>query len=563
MDGSNLTANFSGYRGSRMPARSLMTLALSALLLVHGRPLCGQSASRDSATLQGSVRDPHGKPLSSSVVYLQAKTGLQPLTAQTDSAGTYRFAAVPQGVYVLRAKLVGYRDATYESFVLGKNETRTVILILEPQTADKTSSPSAATEFFDEPSFTVAGVTDSTNLGGHGSNTTVRTKEALAKDTVSLGKGSLAGSSTASSLNQQERVLQEAVAREPANFDVNHKLGKLLVEEGKPREALPYLERASKLNPKSYENGYQLTLAYVGSADYQRAGTNVQTLLTMQPRQAQENAELHHLLGDIEGKLGNPVQAVREYQLAAELNPSELNLFDWGSELLLHRAIQPAIEVFSKGNRLFPRSVRMLLGLGSAWYAHGSYDQAVQSFCQASDLNPANSTPYLFMGRLQATHTIPSERLVEKLERFVRLRPENAQANYSYALVLWNRRKGPEDSGTSAQVEALLQKATHLDPSLAVAHLQLGILYSERKDFRKAILAYQKTIEADPRLEEAHYRLAQIYKSAGESLKAKQELEIFDQLSRRRASEVEHERHEIQQFVYKLRDLTPSAQPQQ
>ena len=540
-----------------------MTLALSALLLVHGRPLCGQSASRDSATLQGSVRDPHGKPLSSSVVYLQAKTGSQPLTAQTDSAGTYRFAAVPQGVYVLRAKLAGYRDATYESFVLGKDETRTVILILEPQTADKTSSPSAAAEFFDEPSFTVAGVTDSTNLGGHGSNTTVRTKEALAKDTVSLGKGSQAGSSTASSLNQQERVLQEAVAREPANFDVNHKLGKLLVEEGKPREALPYLERASKLNPKSYENAYELALAYVGSADYHRARANIQTQLKSESGQAWNKAELHHLLGHIEGKLGNPVEAVREYQLAAELNPSELNLFDWGSELLMHRAAEPAIEVFSKGNRLFPGSIRMLLGLGSAWYAHGSYDQAVQSFCQASDLNPVDSTPYLFMGRLQATHTIPSEKLVEKLERFLRLQPENAQANYSYALILWKRLKGPEDGRTSAQVEALLQKATHLDPSLAVAHLQLGILYSERKDFRKAILAYQKTIEADPRLEEAHYRLAQIYKSAGEYLKAKQELEIFDQLSRKRTSEVEHERHEIQQFVYKLRDLTPSAQPQQ
>jgi len=540
-----------------------MTLALSALLLVHGRPLCGQSASRDSGTLQGSVRDPHGKPLSSSVVYLQATTGSQPLTAQTDSAGTYRFAAVPQGVYVLRAKLAGYRDATYESFVLGKDETRTVILILEPQTADKTSSPSAAAEFFDEPSFTVAGVTDSTNLGGHGSNTTVRTKEALAKDTVSLGKGSQAGSSTASSLNQQERVLQEAVAREPANFDVNHKLGKLLVEEGKPREALPYLERASKLNPKSYENAYQLALAYVGSTDYQHARTHVQRLLTIRPREAPDNAELHHLLGDIEGKLGNPVEAVREYELAAELNPSELNLFDWGSELLMHRAAEPAIEVFSKGNRLFPGSIRMLLGLGSAWYAHGSYDQAVQGFCQASDLNPADSTPYLFMGRLQTTQTIPSEKLVEKLERFVRLQPENAQANYSYALILWKRLKGPEDGRTSAQVEAMLQKAVHLDPKLAVGYLQLGILYSERKDFRKAILAYQKTIEADPRLEEAHYRMAQIYKSAGENLKAKQELEIFDQLSRKRASEFEHERHEIQQFVYKLRDLTPSAQPQQ
>jgi len=167
------------------------------------------------------------------------------------------------------------------------------------------------------------------------------------------------------------------------------------------------------------------------------------------------------------------------------------------------------------------------------------------------------------MSRLQTTETIPSDTLVEKLEQFVRLQPETAQANYSYALILWKRRKGPEDSGTSAQVESLLQKAVHLDPELAVGYLQLGVLYSERKDFRKAILSYQKTVEADPRLEEAHYRMGQVYKLTGENLKARQQLEIFDQLSRKRAGEVERERREIQQFVYKLRDPTPSAQPQQ
>jgi len=547
-----------------MSTCTLVTLAMLALFSVQGRPVYGQSASRqDSGTLQGSVRDPCGQPLASAIVYLQAQGGPQPVIAQTDSAGTYRFPSLRRGMYVLRAKLAGYSDATSGSFVIGENETKSIILALEPLKAETTSSPATATEFFDEPSFTVAGVTDTTNLGGHGSDTIVRTKDALAKDTVSLGKGLQARSSKASSVNQSEIVLQEAAAHEPGNFDVNHKLGKLLVEEGKPREALPYLERASKLNPSSYANAYQLTLAYVGSADYQRARALVQALLTTQLREARGNAELHHLLGNIEGKLGNPVEAVREYQLAAELNPSELNLFDWGSELLMHRAAQPAIEVFTKGNRLFPHSIRMLLGLGSAWYAHGSYDQAVQHFCEASDLNPADSTPYLFMSRLQTTETVPSDTLVEKLEQFVRLQPETAQANYSYALMLWKRRKGPEDSGTSAQVESLLQKAVHLDPELAVGYLQLGIVYSERKDFRKAILSYQKTVEADPRLEEAHYRMAQVYKWTGENLKARQQLEIFDQLSRKRAGEVERERRELQQFVYKLRDPTPSAQPQQ
>jgi len=106
-----------------------------------------------------------------------------------------------------------------------------------------------------------------------------------------------ARSSKASSVNQGEIVLQEAAAHEPGNFDVNHKLGKLLVEEGN-------LEKRSHISsglPSSIrapaQNAYQLTLAYVGSADYQRARALVQALLTTQLREARGNAELHHLLG--------------------------------------------------------------------------------------------------------------------------------------------------------------------------------------------------------------------------------------------------------------------------
>src|SRR5208282_6122528 len=90
--------------------------------------------------------------------------------------------------------------------------------------------------------------------------------------------------------------------------------------------------------------------------------------------------ELHRLLGSVKEKLGNPLEAVREYQRAAELDPSEPNLFDWGAELLAHRAYDPAIEVLTRGNQKFPRSTRMLLCLAVAHYASGAYDQAAQRF---------------------------------------------------------------------------------------------------------------------------------------------------------------------------------------
>ena len=61
-------------------------------------------------------------------------------------------------------------------------------------------------------------------------------------------------------------------------------------------------------------------------------------------------ADLHHLLGDVDEKLGDSLEAVRHYQRAAELDPSEPHLLDWGAELLLHHAPAPAGEVFAKGS---------------------------------------------------------------------------------------------------------------------------------------------------------------------------------------------------------------------
>ena len=260
-------------------------------------------------------------------------------------------------------------------------------------------------------------------------------------------------------------------------------------------------------------------------------------------------------------KLGNALEAVRQYQRAAELNASESNLFDWGAELLTHRAAEPAIEVFTRGNRLFPRSARMLLGLAVACYARGSYDQAARHFFEASDLSPSDPLPYMFLGKVQSVEITQSEGFAERLGRFARLQPENAWANYYYAVSLWKRRKDPEDSQTPAQVQALLEKAVHLDPDLGAGYLQLGILYSDRKDFTDAISAYRRAIEVSPVLEEAHYRLAQAYGQTGEKLNAQKELEIYNRLSKKSAAEAERERSEIQQFVFALRNQTSAPRP--
>jgi tetratricopeptide (TPR) repeat protein len=541
-------------------------LIVSVLLgpfLVHGQSVQEQfNDHAGSAILQGWVRDSRGHPVGAVTVYLQGKGGAETLTARTDSEGAYRFPGLRGGVYTLRTEMAGYRDTTFGPCVLKQKETKRIDFSLESQ---KTSgSSSEKPEFFDEPEFTVAGVTEAMNPGGHGSDTTLRTTQQLANETASLAvtESSTASVSSSSNASAEESLRKEA-EREPGNFEVNRRLGKLLLDDGKVAEAIPYLERASRANPGDYENAYELARAYAHGGQYERARTHIRTILAAQDTAGkgidrQEQAELHHLLGDVEEKLGNSLEAVREYQRAAELNPSEANLFDWGTELLIHRAFEPATEVFNEGNRLFPQSARMLAGLGVSWYARGSDDQAVERLCQASDLNPDDPNPYLFLGKIQSVETAQSTCTMEKLGRFVRLEPGNAQANYYYALGLSRR----NDTDDLAHAESLLEKAVRLDPKLAAAYLQLGVLYSQRGDSSKAVSAYREAIAANPGLVAAHYRLAQAYSRSGEKSKAQAELQIYNQLSKKTAEEAERQRRDIQQFVYTLREPASAAQPQ-
>ncbi len=520
------------------------------------------------------MRDATGRPVAGATVYLQVKDGTQTLSARTDAAGSYRFSGLEEGIYMLRVEMAGFSRTAFGPCVIVAKEAKRLDLTLESSKASPaqaTSTGQRAPEFFDEPQFTVAGVTDGTNLGGHGSNTIVRTKESLARDIASLSvsgdkpsTGSLPPGSSAA-VGPAEASLRAAAEREPENFDANHRMGKFLIDQGKPQESLAYLERAAQVKPGDYENAYLLALATADAGQYQQARTRARALLTVPenagPRPARQNqASLHHLLGDIEEKLGDPLEAVGEYQRAAELGPTESNFFDWGSELLLHRAAEPAIEVFSQGNRLFPQSARMLVALGVAWYNNGSYDQAAKRLCEASDLNPGDLEPYLFLGKIQSVETNQSECSGDRLKRFVKLQPENALANYYYGVNLWKRRKGPDDVETAAQSESLLKRAVELDPKLGVGFLQLGVLYSERRDFSHAIASYQDAVQASPQLEEAHYRLAQAYKRTGEKAKAEEELQRYDQISKIKEEEVERERRESRQFVYTLRSPRPEAE---
>ena len=260
------------------------------------------------------------------------------------------------------------------------------------------------------------------------------------------------------------------------------------------------------------------------------------------------------MLAEVEEKDGKFVEAANEYEAAAHLEPSESNLFDWGGELLLHRTLDPAVEVFKQGVQRYPASQRMAVGLGMTYYARGNYDDAVKSLLSAADLNPSEPTCYFFLSKAYDSSPSRADEVIQRFRRFAELQPKNARALYYYAMSLWKGRRAQDPGLDLHQIESLLTQSLELDPKLAEARLQLGNLYSDQNKYAEAIPEYKRALELNSDLADAYYRLGQAYVRTGEKGRAQEQFQVYQKIREQHLADLEKQRAEIRQFVYSAKD---------
>ncbi|NYF51781.1 tetratricopeptide repeat protein [Tunturiibacter gelidoferens] len=346
-------------------------------------------------------------------------------------------------------------------------------------------------------------------------------------------------------LELAEAQFRRALALEPGDFGANHNLADFYLQTNRIANALPLLEQAQRINPSSYSNGYDLALVYFLMGRLEDARQLVQNMVKQK-----NTGELHNLLGQIEEKDGRYLQAANEFQIAAQMDPSEDNLFAWGSELLLHRTYEPAIDVFQQATRHYPNSPRLLIGLGMALYSQGRYEESIKSLLTAADLDPTDARCYLFLSKSYLSSPNQADDVIERFRRYSELQPDNALAKYYYAVSLWKGKRLEGPSVDFRAVESLLHKAIALDGTLADAHLQLGILYADQHELSKSLPEYRRALELNPSLPDAHYRLGQYYVRAGQKDHAREEFALYQRLQAQHMAAVDKERAEVQQFVY-------------
>lgn len=452
----NLSASAAIFQGDRLqPA-------------IHSSQAPNSQLKASLASLEGKICNTTGEPLAGVLLRLE-KDSSAAVTARTDAAGRYSFSELSEGSYRLTLEQNAFRPLVLSPVLLKAGEKKHLDAVLEKLADVNNRAGSGDIGFSDSPNFTIAGVTDRSNMGLHGSDANVRASDSLSKEAASL-KSSATEKATAAS--------------------------------------------------------------HTGDA--------------------------HRTLGDSKEAAGDLVGAVNEYEAAVKADPSEQNYFAWGAELLLHRAGQPAVQVFSNGAKAHPNSSRMLAGLGVAYYSNGQYNEAAAQICRASELDPAAAAPYLFLGQMEKAAAEPLPCSETALARFAADQPASAQANFFYGLVLWKNARKTQDSAGFARAEQLFRKALEHDPHDAEVYLQLGMLYNARGEKDSALASFQKAVSSDPKSSQAHYQLGLAYRRAGDAAKADREMKTYDELRRSEDAALEKERRGLRQFVTILQEGKPA-----
>src|SRR5579864_1882222 len=188
----------SGGRCVIYVGRSLLILFLVLPELRNTSLLALQSApalqsQRSDTKIEGRVCNASGEAIAEASVGLV--NDMQETVADAETGGDGRFIlTVPQpGAFVLEVKRDGFRPVRMELTDPSVPSNQRLNVVMEKLPTTEAGGTGKAMEYSDQPNFTIAGVTDWSTAGVHGSTVNARTSESLAQETAAL-KSSSAGS---------------------------------------------------------------------------------------------------------------------------------------------------------------------------------------------------------------------------------------------------------------------------------------------------------------------------------------------------------------------------------
>ncbi|MBD3307938.1 tetratricopeptide repeat protein [candidate division KSB3 bacterium] len=212
-------------------------------------------------------------------------------------------------------------------------------------------------------------------------------------------------------------------------------------------------------------------------------------------------------LGLVYSERGEYEKAIALFELLIETHPIQEKLEQVYQNLATAYAgqeeFEQAINAYQKALDLNPEYQPAYLGLGKITAQLGQYQKAAEIYDYAAELDPQHEAVYTHLGNL-AFMQEDYARAISAFQQALDLNPFNMNA-YN-GLGLSYARQGDFDRAFALYEEALQQ-----NPHAAVIHNSLGTLYMQIGEHEKAIAEFTTSLELDPWNVEVRNNLGVLY----------------------------------------------------
>ncbi len=317
---------------------------------------------------------------------------------------------------------------------------------------------------------------------------------------------------------EAETAWHSVVRLHPNDAEAYAHLGLLEARQQHYGAAVPLYRRALVLNPAMPGLRLNLGLALFKSGALKAAIDTLSPLLKGASPSSADAVRLETLIAMAHYGLGEYAAAVPYLRQVTDADPQNLPYrLLLGQSCMWSKQYQCVLDTYHQILELNAESAEADMLAGEALDQMQNTQGAMDEFRAAVKADPKAPNAHFGLGYLLWTQDQFEEAAKEFQAELANV-PESPQALAYLA---------DADIHLDKQDDALplAEKAVQIDPSIAEAHVDLGILYADRGRQSDAVKEFKAAIKLSPNDQDPHWRLARLYQAMGKQEEAKAEFE--------------------------------------
>lgn len=336
-----------------------------------------------------------------------------------------------------------------------------------------------------------------------------------------------------------EAAWKAVLKASPDDFEAYAHLGLLESRQKHYKEAAAFYRNALKLNPNVPAVKVDLGLSLFKSGDLRGAIQTFGPLLKSEPSSSPEAIRLATLVGLAHYGLGEYEAAVPYLKRAVAGDPGEPPLLmALAQSCLSSKQYQCVLDVYRKILAINPNSAEADVLAGEAYDELKNDAGALEQFQAAVKADPKLPNVHFGYGYLlwKANRYSDAE---EEFKAELANNPENPLA-LAYLGDIAIKLNHPDHAMPN------LERAARLLPSLAIAHLDLGIGYEGAGHKSDALRELKRAESLTPDDPGVHWNLGRLYQSMGQQDEAKAEFEKTRNLQNATQQSLREQMHQVE-----------------